>query len=269
MGSLRGKVVLITGGSSGIGAATARRLGRLGSRVVLAARNGEALEKVAEEVREQGGEALTVPTDVTDVEQVRRAVSETVAHYGGLDILICSAGISMRAYFANSDLAAMERVMRVNFFGTLYATYAALPHVRERRGSLVAISSLTGKRGIPSYAVYGASKFAIQGLYDALRIELAPAGVHVGVVSPGFVDTPLRVHVLGPNGQPWPEPPPPPFRIWPVERCVDRIIRLLTRRRRQALLPAYTGPLLALDQLLGGWIGDRILGYSFPPEQRP
>jgi NAD(P)-dependent dehydrogenase (short-subunit alcohol dehydrogenase family) len=267
MAALGDKVVLITGGSSGIGRATALRLAGHGARVAVAARNRKALDEVIEHIEAQGGQGVALPTDVTDAEQVGQAVTDTVARFGALDILICSAGLSMRAYFENSDLAAMERVVRVNFFGTLYATHFALPYVRARRGSLVAISSLTGKRGVPSYALYGASKFAVQGLYDALRIELKRVGVHVGVVSPGFVDTPLREHVLGPNGQPWPEPPPPPFRILPVERCVDRIIKLLTGRRRQAHLPIYAGPLLALDRLSGSWFGDRILGYSFPPEQ--
>ena len=155
--------------------------------------------------------------------------------------------------------------MRVNFFGALYVTHYALPHVKATKGSLVAISSLTGKRGIPSYAIYGASKFAIQGLFDALRLELMPAGVHVGVVSPAFVDTPLRSNVLGPDGKPWPEPPPPPFRIWPVEKCVDRIVNLIVRRKRQALMPWFTGPLLVIDEMLGRVIGDRILMRKFPP----
>jgi short-subunit dehydrogenase len=156
--------------------------------------------------------------------------------------------------------------MRVNFFGTLYATHFALPHIKRTRGSLVAISSLTGKRGIPSYAVYGASKFAVQGLYEALRVEVARDGVHVGIVSPAFVDTPLRSNVLGPDGVPWPVPPPPPFRIWPVEKCVDRLIRLIERRQRQTLLPWFTGPLLIADQLLGQGPGDRLLARRFPPE---
>jgi short-subunit dehydrogenase len=159
-------------------------------------------------------------------------------------------------------------VMRVNFFGALYATHFALPYVKKTKGSLVAVSSLTGKRGIPSYAVYGASKFAVQGLYEALEVELARDGVHVGVVSPAFVDTPLRDNVLGPDGRPWPEPPPPPFRIWPVEKCVDRIVRLIARRRRQALLPWYAGPMLVLDDMLGRRIGNRILARSFPPERK-
>src|SRR5262249_36501890 len=173
-----------------------------------------------------------------------------------------------RAYFEGTSLEALERVMRVNFFGALYATHFALPQVKKTKGSLVAISSLTGKRGIPSYALYGASKFAIQGLYEALRLELKRDGVHVGVVSPAFVDTPLRTNVLAADGQPWPEPPPPPFRIWPVEKCVDRIIRLIVKRRRESLLPWFAGPLLVIDQMLGRWLGDRILLRNFPKEER-
>jgi hypothetical protein len=99
-----------------------------------------------------------------------------------------------------------------------------------------------------------------------LRLELGRDGVHVGVVSPGFVDTPLRDRVLGPDGKVWPNPPDPPFRIWPVEKCVDRIIRLIVKRRSHALLPAFAGPLLTLDDVLGRWIGDWIIAGKFPPE---
>lgn len=267
MHPLGGKAVLITGGSSGIGRATALRLAGYGARVAIASRNAEALEQVRREIEARVAETIAVPTDVSDSEECRRAVEAAVERFGGLDILICSAGLSMRAYFERSRLEAMERVMRVNFFGTLYATHYALPHIKKSRGSLVAISSLTGKRGIPSYSIYGASKFAIQGLYESLHLELARDGVHVGVVSPAFVDTPLRDNVLGPDGQPYAQPPPPPFRIWPVEKCVDRIVRLLVKRKRQALMPAFTGPLMVLDEMLGRRIGNFILKRRFPPEK--
>ena len=267
MDSLRNKTVLITGGSSGIGKATALRLALHGAQIALVARNRDALEQVRAEIAQAGGTALVVPADVTDADQVRHAVEATVTHFGKLDILLASAGLSMRAYFEGSHLEAMERVMRVNFFGTLYATHFALPHVKKTKGSLVAISSLTGKRGIPSYSIYGASKFAIQGLYDALHLELARDGVHVGFVSPAFVDTPLRNNVIGPDGKPWEVPPPPPFRIWPVEKCVDRIVRLIVKRKRQTLIPWHAGPLLMIDEMLGRVIGDRILTRNFPPEK--
>jgi NAD(P)-dependent dehydrogenase (short-subunit alcohol dehydrogenase family) len=265
MHPLHEKVVLITGASSGIGRATALRLSSFGSRIVLAARNTQALDEVAQEAAKVGAKPLAVATDVTQADQCRRAIETAVAEFGRLDILLCSAGLSMRAYFENSDLAAMETVVRVNFLGTLYATYFALPYVKQTRGSLVAISSLTGLRGIPSYSVYGASKFAVQGLYESLRLEVKKDGVHVGVVSPGFVDTPLRANVLGPEGRPWPDPPAPPFRIWPVAKCVDRIVRLIVQRRRQALLPAHAGLLLTLDQALGRRLGDWILSSKFRP----
>jgi NAD(P)-dependent dehydrogenase (short-subunit alcohol dehydrogenase family) len=268
MNSLRGKVVLITGGSSGIGRGTALRLAELGAIVVTASRNEQALAEVAGAIRRLGGDALIIPLDVTDSDQCRRAVATTVEHFGRLDILVCSAGVSMRAYFENSSLEVMDRVMRVNFFGTLYATYYAIPHIKKTRGSLVAISSLTGKRGIPSYSIYGASKFAIEGLYESLRGELIRDGVHVGVVSPGFVDTPLRDRVLGPDGKPWDNPPLPPFRIWPVDKCVERVVRLILKRKAQALLPDYIRPLLTLDRILGGWLGDRILARRFPPDMK-
>lgn len=262
---LQGKVALITGGSSGIGRGTALRLAALGVRVAVAARGQAALAAVVDEITKQGQLALALPTDVTVAEQCRQAVAATLDRFGQLDILVSSAGVSMRTYFANSDLVAMERVMRVNFLGTLYVTHYALPHIRQTRGSLVALSSLTGLRGVPSYGLYGASKFAIQGLYDSLRLEVRRDGVHVGVVAPGFVDTPLREHVLGPGGRPWDNPPPPPFRIWPVDKAVDRVVRCIVHRRKQINLPWFVGPLFWLDRIVGGWIGDRILEMTFPP----
>ena len=263
MHSLARKVALITGASSGIGRATALRLAALGMRVALAARSVAALEELAAAIGRAGGQALVVPTDVTDPAGCRAAVERTAEHHGRLDVLICSAGISMRSPFEGACLEAMERVLRVNFFGTMHTTYHAIPHVKATGGSLVAISSLVGKRGTPTYAIYGASKFAVQGLYESLRLELAPAGVHVGVVSPGHVDTALRERVLGPEGTPWPQPPPVPFRVWPVEACVDRIIRLIVQRKAEELLPPIVGPLLALDHLVGTWLGDRWLRRRF------
>jgi NAD(P)-dependent dehydrogenase (short-subunit alcohol dehydrogenase family) len=261
--TLQGRVVLVTGGSSGIGRAAAIRLAGCGARLALLARTLEPLQQAVQEVREMGADALAVTADVTDPTQCRRALKETVAHFGRVDVLICSAGISMRSLLESSDLATLEQVVRVNFFGTLYPTYFAIPHVKRTRGSLIAVSSLTGRRGIPSYATYSASKFAVQGLYQSLRLELRADGVHVGVVSPGFVNTPLRHRVLGPDGQPWQTAPPHPFRVWPVEKCVDCIMRVLLKRRREALLPWFVGPLLALEQAVGEWLGDLYLGRKF------
>lgn len=266
------KVVLITGGSSGIGRAAALRLADMGADVALVARTASALQEVAAEVERRGRRALALPADVTDPAAALAAVSRTVEAFGRLDVLVCSAGVSMRSTFADTDLAAIEQVMRVNFFGTLYPTYHAIPHVKQTGGSLVAIASLVGKRATPTYAVYGASKFAVRGLYDSLRQELAADGVHVGVLSPGHVETPLRDRVLGPDGRPWATPPTPPFRVWPVDKVVERLVRLLVRRQAEALLPGFVSPMLALDQLIGPWLGDRIIARQFgryPLPERP
>lgn len=267
MQSFQNKTALITGASSGIGRATALRLATLGCHVALAARKAEQLESLAAECRQRGVRTLVLPTDVSQQDACRRAVERTVEELGQLDILINSAGLSMRAAFDGSSLEAMERVMRVNFFGTLYMTHFALPHVKATRGSLVAISSLVGKRATPTYALYGASKFAIQGLYEALHIELKPAGVHVGVMAPAFVATPLRENALGPDGQPAPERPPKQFRIWPVEKAVDRILEVIKQRRREALLPWFVSPFLLIDQLLDRRLGDRLLAKRFTQQQ--
>jgi NAD(P)-dependent dehydrogenase (short-subunit alcohol dehydrogenase family) len=265
MQDFKDKIVLITGASSGIGKALALRVARQGAVVALVARNQTALADVAAEIERIGSRALVVTADVSEASQCQAAVTQAVAHFGKLDIVVCSAGLSMRAYLERSDPAAMERVVRTNFLGTLFITHAAIPHVRKTRGSLVALSSLTGLRGIPSYALYGATKFAVQGLYEALRLELHRDGVHVGVVAPGFVDTPLRTSVLGPDGRPWDTPPKPPFRIWPVEKCVDRIVHLIVRRKKQANLPWFMGPLFWLDKIVANMVGDVILRWRFPP----
>lgn len=265
MQDFKDKVVLITGASSGIGKALALRLASQGAQVSLVARNQQALGEVAFAIERDGGRALVRPTDVTDATQCQQAVEQTIAHFGKLDIVVCSAGLSMRTFLERSDPAAMERVVRVNLLGTLFVTHAAIPHVRKTRGSLVALSSLTGLRGVPSYSLYGATKFAIQGLYESLRLELRRDGVHVGVVAPGFVDTPLRTSVLGPGGQSWETPPKPPFRVWPVEKCVDRIVHLIVRRKSQVNLPWFMGPLFLLDRLVGSIIGNAILRWRFPP----
>ncbi len=263
MSELAGKVVLITGGSSGIGKGLALHLAGCGVRLALAARTPGPLEAVAAEVASRGAEVLAVPTDVGDAAQCQALVRQTVDRFGPIDVLVNSAGISLRGPFEKTTPETVERVFRVNVLGTIFTSQAAVPYLRQTKGSLIALSSLAGKRGTPSYSIYGASKFAVCGLFEALRIELSDDGVHVGVVSPGFVDTPLREHQLGPDGQPWPEPQKVPFKIWPVERVVECILYLLRTRRPEVYLPWFVRYYLAIDAMTHQMIGDRTLKDRF------
>ena len=269
MNTFQDKVVLITGSSSGIGRAVALRLAQYGAKVILAARGREALADVQREIENNNGVALCAPTDVTDATQCEKVVETTMREFGQLDIVINSAGVSMKGFFADSKLPALEKLMQVNFFGTMYITHFALPHIKKSKGSLVAISSLSGKRGTPYYTMYGATKFAIQGLYDSLRLELRKDGVHVGIFAPGFVDTPLHSKVLRPDGEVWTSIPKPPLRIWPVEKCVNNIVYLLRKRKSEVLLPWFVRPLrplMAVDKIVGTWLGDWFFTRRFRPE---
>lgn len=191
-GPMNGQVAIVTGASSGIGRDTALELARHGVRLVLASRNGAALEQVAAAVSGIGGQALVRVTDVSDLSDAARLVEETLAQYGRVDMVVASAGQYIRGSAATRTLAEFEAAMRVNFFGTLAVFYAALPSMlSEGKGTLVAVSSVDGKKGLPLDAPYVASKFALTGFMDVLRQELRGSGVRALTILPGRVDTPM------------------------------------------------------------------------------
>lgn len=237
--SFQGQSIVITGASAGIGEELAVALATRGANLTLAARDRTALEQVAARVRGAGSRALVVPTDVSDPEQCRVLVERAVAEFGKLDALVNNAGISMWARFDEiTDLAVFERIMKVNYLGAVYCTHHALPHLRASRGLLVAVSSLTGKTGVPTRTAYAGSKHAMQGFFDSLRIELLGTGVDVLVVSPGFVRTDIRARALGPDGKPRGESPREESddKTMSVEECVDIIVRAMERREREVVM---------------------------------
>ncbi|RYU72418.1 SDR family oxidoreductase, partial [Hymenobacter persicinus] len=181
---MKGKVVLITGGTSGIGRACAVVFGRAGAQVVVTGRDQAKLTETAQELTQLGIQHRIVRADVGVEADSERAVADTVAAFGRLDVLINNAGISMRALFQDADLDVIRRLMQTNFFGTVYTTKFALPHILAAKGSIVGISSIAGYRGLPGRTGYSASKFAMQGFLEALRTELLPQGVHVLVACP-------------------------------------------------------------------------------------
>ena len=184
---LANRVVVITGASSGIGAALAREFVAAGARVALAARSADKLRALAAELGAE--KTLTVPTDVTDPQQTDRLVARTVERFGGIDVLINNAGQGLYGRLEDTDWEHSRRMWEVNFFGLLRLTRAALPHLRERRGTIVNVSSVAGKVSLPYMGDYCATKFALNAFSNALRMELAREGVRVVVVCPGPVKT--------------------------------------------------------------------------------
>ncbi len=190
--SLRGRRVVVTGASSGIGRALAVRLAGEGARLALVARRREALDQAAEAVTAAGGEALVVECDVGDREAVFTAAGQVAETWGGVDLLVNNAGYGHHRPFLRWDLDDMERMLRVNYLGSLYWTKAVLPGMVERgEGWVVFVASVAGHLASPDESAYAASKFATVGLAEALSIEVEDAGVHVLTVCPGVIDTPF------------------------------------------------------------------------------
>jgi NADP-dependent 3-hydroxy acid dehydrogenase YdfG len=186
------KIAIVTGASSGIGRETALALAAEGAHMALAARRADLLQALAQEIESMGREALVVPTDVTERDQVDHLVTETMARWGRVDILVANAGQYFRCQVCNLTVDQIERAMAVNFYGSVYAILAVLPAMRaQNSGSLVLVTSLDGKVGIPPDAPYVAAKYALTGFGEVLRKELHGTGIHATVVLPGRVDTPL------------------------------------------------------------------------------
>jgi len=238
--SLRGNVVAITGASSGIGRELALQIAARGARLALGARDLSRLSEVARECAERGGaEAIAVRTDVSDEASCRAFVEAAIRQFGRIDTLVNNAGIGMWARVDElADASVFERLMRVNYLGAVWCTYHALPHLRRSRGRIVAVSSLTGKTGVPTRSGYAASKHAMHGFFDSLRIELRGTGVSVTIVCPGFVATEIRERNLGPDGRPLGTSPVREAEAMTAGECARRIVRALERREREVVMTA-------------------------------
>lgn len=256
--AFRENVVVITGASDGIGRAVALRLADGGAWLALAARDAAKLDAVAAECRARGGRAIAVRTDVAEREQCIRLIERTVAEYGRIDTLVNNAGISMWARFDEvTDLAPFERMMQVNYFGSLYCTHAALPHLKAARGRIVGVSSLTGRAGVPTRSGYAATKHAMAGFFDSLRIELADDGVTVTMVYPGFVSTAIRERAFGGDGRPLGTSPVREGEVMTPEECARQIVEAMAARRRE-LIMTLRGKVGAWIKLIAPGVVDRI-----------
>lgn len=230
---MKGRRIILTGASEGIGRALALEFASRGARVALAARDRERLEILAQECRGRGGEAMAVPTDVTNQHDLEWLVTETVKTFGGIDMVVHNAGITMWSRFdALQDLSIFERLMEVNYLAPVRLTALTLPHLRQSRGLIVAIASLSGLTGVPERSGYAASKHAMVGFFDSLRIELAGSGVDVSVIAPDFVVSEIHKRAIGPDGEALGASPMMQSKIMGAAECAARIVRAIGKRQR-------------------------------------
>jgi clavulanate-9-aldehyde reductase len=253
--SLRNRVALVTGASSGIGAATARALAAEGTAVVLAARRADRLAQVCDGIRRTGGRAHPVEADVTSDDDVARMIEETLATFGQLDVVVCNAGVGFHGSLEDTSADDMARLMDVNFMGTFLVAQAALPHLRRRdQARLIIVSSIVGKRGIGWGGAYSATKFAQVGLAESLRAELGGTSVRVSVVLPVSTETEFREAMARDQG----------FRVsghgprQPAERVAAAIVSAV-KRPRPEVYPHGPSRLLPVLNAIAPGVADRVI----------
>lgn len=263
---MKDKVVIITGASSGIGKALAYEFGNKGAKVVLAARNVEKLQEIVSDLTEHGITALAVKTDVTNEEDCKGLIGKAINKFGQIDVLINNAGISMRAIFIDLQIDVMRRLMDTNYWGTVYCTKYAMPHLLKTGGSLVGIISIGGYIGMPGRSAYAASKFAVRGFLDTVRVENRKTGLHVLVVAPGFTTSNIRKAALLADGTPQGETPRDENHMMSAETVASHIYRAVVKRKRQLILTFLEGKLTVfLGKFIPKYL-DKLIYNTFAKE---
>jgi NADP-dependent 3-hydroxy acid dehydrogenase YdfG len=233
---LNNKIIVVTGASSGIGEAMAREYAKAGAKVMMAARREEELKRIAAEITTAGGKVAYCACDVVSEEECKNLIAKSVEVFGGIDILICNAGLSMRALFDECDLKVLHRLMDVNFWGAVNCVKYALPHIQKSKGSIVGISSVAGIHGLPGRTGYSASKYALTGFLDTIRIENLKKGVHVMTACPGFTASNVRFSALTADGSQQGETPRNEDKMMTPEQVAHIVARGIRRRKRLCLM---------------------------------
>lgn len=233
---MKNRVVVITGGSSGIGEALAKKFAEEGSKIVIGARNIQELERVTNQIKSRGGEASYLQCDVSIESDCKNLILKAVDTYGSIDVLINNAGVSMRAIFEDLDLNVIKRLMDINFWGTVYCSKHALPHLLETKGSLVGVSSIAGLKGLPGRTGYSASKFAMNGLMETIRIENLKKGLHVLMAFPGFTASNIRNTALAADGSQQGESPRDEDKMMSAEEVANHIYKATLKRKNRIIL---------------------------------
>jgi short-subunit dehydrogenase len=261
MSYFQDKVVAITGGSEGIGKALIETLIPLGAKIATCGRNYDKLYDL--QMRYAGTPFHAVACDVSKEQDCKRFIESTIKTFGGIDILINNAGISMRALVKDVEIDVMRRVMDVNFYGAVYCTSFALPSIIERKGSIVGISSIAGYRGLPGRSAYSASKFALQGWLEALRTEVMEDQVNVMWVCPGFVTSNIRNTALDMHGMPQKENPMDETKMMSARECAGYIIAAIEKRKRSLVLTFNGKRTILLNKLFPAWTDRLVRKFYF------
>ncbi len=228
------KTVIITGGSSGIGKSLVLKYAEEGYAVVFTGRNDERITQVVKELGKRPH--LALKSEVSEEEANQKMVEATINKYGRIDVLICNAGISMRALFEDVKLDVFKQLMDINFYGAIYATKYALPYLLDSKGTIIAISSINGWRSTPARTAYSSSKFALQGFFEALRTEVMTRGVHVLVVCPGFTNSNIRNIALTHDGKTQKESPRDEKKMMTSEEVANRTFKAAKKKKRDLIL---------------------------------
>ena len=255
---MKKKVVIITGASSGIGKACAWIFAQTGAKVVLAARSLEKLNLICKELQEAGFTALAVQADVSNEADCKRLISETVVAFQGVDVIINNAGISMRATLEQAEVSVIRQLMEINFFGTVYCTKYALPYLLKSKGSVVGVSSIAGYKGLPGRTGYSASKFAMHGFLEALRLENLNKGLHVLIACPGFTASNIRNTALGSDGNMQGESPRDEQKMMQPEEVAEFILKAVLKRQDSLTLTTNGKLTVWLNKFFPKWV-DRLV----------
>ncbi|MEO9485695.1 MAG: SDR family oxidoreductase [Ekhidna sp.] len=228
------KVAIITGGSSGIGKSLVLKYANEGYAVVFTGRNENRMAQVVSELGERPH--LSLELNAGDKDDNKKMVDETIKKFGRIDVLVCNAGISMRALFEEVELDVFKQLMDINFYGAIYATKFALPHLLESKGTIIAISSINGWRSTPARTAYSSSKFAMQGFFEALRTEVMTRDVNVLVVCPGFTSSNIRNAALNADGQAQGESPRDEKKMMTPDEVAQRTYTAAKKKKRDLIL---------------------------------
>ncbi len=263
------KVVVVTGASSGIGLALVHEYAGRGAKVVAAARSVEKLQQIAHGIIAKGGDILVVETDVTSEKDCKNLIEKSIEKYGKIDILINNAGISMRALFEDLDLEVIRKLMDVNFWGTVYCSKYALKHLLQSKGSLVGVSSIAGYKGLPGRTGYSASKFAMHGLLEVIRIENMKKGLHVLIACPGFTATNIRNTALSASGAQQGESPRDEEKMMSAEKVAIEIATAIEKRKHRLILTGQGKLTVLLNKFFPKFIDKLVFNHMAKEPNSP